>query len=217
MTYKITFKLKSPVCFQGFIMFDSILAYAYAQEQLKGVERQTERLTIDNLIDFTPMPIKMHERGYFMASWMLSDYADTVEYTGSWKKRWANEYDHLADFRKKKRKVRINAGPQKSYDMPMRLVDIPECYFYFQSEDPAEVERLIGKHIIGIGKKRKYGHGYIKSFKIEPVDYDPFEQIIRPIPVDPDNLEFVPGMEVTNVAWYPPYWMPENHALCRVK
>lgn len=212
MTYRITFQIKTPICFQGFVMFDGLIAYAYAQEQQNKVDRQTQRLSFDNIIDFTPMPIVKHPDGYFMASWMLSDYSDTVEFTGSWKKRWANEHDELANFGKRKRKVRVNAGPHKSYDMPMRLVDIPECYFYFQSADVQEVERLLKTHIVGIGKKMSQGNGLIESFEIEQIDFNPFNETIRPIPVK--EIQFKDGLYIAYVGYYPPYWLPENQKMC---
>lgn len=211
MNYKITFKIKTPMSFSGAVMFDGILAYAYAQEQLTGVDCQTQKLSYskDELIDFSPMPLVKHEDGYFMASWMF--YEDTVEYLGSWKKRWANEHDELSDFGSQKRKVRINAADFKSYDTPIRLVDIPECWFFFQSDNPDEVSRLISNHVFGIGKKTSQGNGLIESFSITPIDYNPFKNTIRPIPVG------APGPGIQFVGYYPPYWMQENQGFCRVE
>jgi len=210
--YKITFKIKTPISFQDIIMFDGIIAYAYAQEQLQGVEQQSQKLSYskDELIDFSPMPIIKHPDGYFMASWMFYEMDGVVEYLGSWKKRWANEHDHLSDFGKQKRKVRVNAANFKSYDVPIRLVDIPECWFFFQSKNVQEVERLLNKHIVGIGKKIAQGNGLIESFDIEELEYNPFEKVIRPIPTDnrDKNVRFI--------GYYPPYWMSENQGFCLI-
>jgi len=210
--YKITFQIKTPVSFQDTIMFDGIVAYAYAQDQMKGVRGQAQKLSYskDELIDFSSMPIIKHEDGYFMASWMFYEMDEMVEYLGSWKKRWANEHDHLSDFGKQKRKVRVDAANFKSYDVPIRLVDISECWFFFQSQNVQEVERLLSKHVVGIGKKIAQGNGLIKSFEIEELQHNPFDELIRPIPTIKrgDNVRFT--------GYYPPYWMSENQGFCLV-
>ena len=48
--YKITFKLLSPICFVDRPIFDGIIAYAYAKENLK--EKFYQKLNIDDIIDF---------------------------------------------------------------------------------------------------------------------------------------------------------------------
>lgn len=213
MNYKINFKIKTPLCYQGMIMFDGILAYAYAQEVLGSTNAQTQKLSYskDELIDFSPMPIVKNENGYFMASWMFYEKDGVVEYLSSWKKRWANEYDHLSDFGKNKRKVRINNSKFKSQNIPIRLIDIRECWFYFQSEDVSRVAYLIQKHIVGIGKKISQGNGLISSFEIENINHDPFKKVIRPIPVATKTRDSV------YIGFYPPYWMSENQSFCIVK
>ncbi len=216
MNYKITFQLKTPICFQEPIMFDGLIAYAYAQENSKEANISRLSYSKDQLIDFDPMPITKHSDGYFMASWMMYDKNGIIEYLGSWKKRWANEFDYLADFGKNIRKVRINNADFKSYDMPVRLVDLKEVWFYFQSNDVAEVERLLNTHIIGLGKKISQGNGLISSFVIEPLDYDPFKKIIRPIPVKEVPTNFKGELNLVYTGYYPPYWMPDNQVFCKV-
>lgn len=213
MNYKITFQVKTPISFQDILMFDGVLAYAYAQEQLKGVEQDTQKLTYskDELIDFSPMPLVMHPDGYFMASWMFFNETGAVEHLSSWKKRWANEHDELANFGKQKRKVRVNAGTFKSYSMPIRLVDVGECWFYFQSENVSEVIRLLDTHIVGLGKKIAQGYGLISSFEVAELSYNPFlNDIIRPIPTSEK------GNNVRYIGFRPPYWMSDNQGYCKV-
>ena len=72
MNYKITFQLKTPICFQEPTMFDGLVAYAYAQEN--NNEPQINRLsyTKEQLIDFKPMPIVKHKDGY------SSNWASTI-------------------------------------------------------------------------------------------------------------------------------------------
>lgn len=211
MNYKITFKLKTPVAVSDTIMFDGLVAYAFAQESSKF---NNGRLSIskDDMIDLTKMPIVYNkEEDYFFASWMLYDVDGAVEHLGSWKKRWANENDEYADFGKNIRKVRINNADYKSYNMPIRLVDLGECYFYFQSNDVDEVRRLIETHIVGLGKKVSQGNGVIESFEIEESEYM-FDNIIRPMPI----TKLTPNVVTRYIGFKPPYWLPENQKECIV-
>jgi hypothetical protein len=142
---------------------------------------------------------------------MMFDGNCAIEQTGSWKKRWANNHDQLSDFGKAKRKVDVGRGEFKSYDMPINLVSIPEVLFIIESDNISNVEYLIGKHILYLGKKRSQGYGEISDFSIEPVQN---ERIIRPVPVRflSENLEG----ELKYCAWKPPYWLPENIEPCLI-
>lgn len=214
--YKITFNMKAPICFIDKPIFDAIIAYCYAREYLGNKFKQALNYDEKELIDFEAMPIKRHKDGYFIATWMF--WEKEVEYQGSWKKRWANEHDHLADFGKLKRKVRINAGEHKSYDMPMNLHHIPKAWFYFDSEDVNEVMRLIDKWIFGIGKKTSQGYGEFSSYVIEKCDFDFQGESCRPIPISED--QFMEIMKTPNslslkyTGFRPPYWLPQNQGYC---
>lgn len=73
-----------------------------------------------------------------------------------------------------------------------------------------EVERLLNRHVVGIGKKIAQGNGLIESFNIKKLDYNPFEKVVRPIPTEKR------GNGVRFVGYYPPYWMSENQGFCLV-
>ena len=209
MNYKITFHLKSPVCFIEKPTFDGLLAWCMMKDKYGHVE---QALNVDTIDSFDDMPIIRHDDGYFMASWMM--YENDVEFTGSWKKRWANQHDHLVDFGKKKKKVRINAGEFKSYNMPLNLHSLEKVSFYFQSKNIDEVKRLLA-YLWGIGKKTSQGYGEIDFFVINAIDYNPFDgNIIRPIPVK--NVEELKGrtLSVRLMGFKPPYWLPVNQTFC---
>lgn len=215
--YKITFNMKTPICFIDRPIFDAIIAYCYAREFLGN--RFKQGLSYDKLIDFEAMPIKRHKDGYFISTWMM--WEQEIEFTGSWKKRWANEHDHLADFGKQKRKVRINAGEFKSYDMPMALHSIPEVWFYFDSDNVGEVERLLVKHLFGIGKKTSQGYGEFEDFKIEESGFDFFSEPCRPVPISEEKYFAMmkntkQSISVQYTGYRPPYWLPENQGYCLV-
>lgn len=216
-TYKIIFTLASPVSFIDTPTFDGLLSYAFAREELKG-KPFTQKLNIepDEMIDFGRMPIAIHPNGYFMASYMFWDTEKAVQHTQHWRKRWANEHDQIADFGKTQRKVQINKGAFKSYDMPMRTVAISEVWFFFQSDRLEEVKELTEKWIHFIGKKRAQGYGEISSTTIQEAEFD-FSKIFRPIPAE----LFTPDLQNIDIkfrycAWRPPYWLPANFAECVV-
>lgn len=217
--YKITFNMKTPICFIDKPMFDAIISYCYAREFLGDKFKQGLSYSEDDLLDFEAMPIKKHQEGYFVATWMM--YDQEVEYQGSWKKRWANEHDHLADFGKLKRKFRINSGKYKSYDMPLNLHHIPKVWFYFDSDDVDEVKRLIDKWIFGIGKKTSQGYGEFSSYVIEKSDFDFQGESCRPVPISEERfLKMMKAQEqnitVKYTGFRPPYWLPENQSYCIV-
>lgn len=217
-TYKIIFKLLTPVSFIDIPTFDGILSYAFAREKLKGQRFvQKLNLTKEEILDFSEMPIAMHENGYFMASRMFWDKSKAIEHTQRWRKRWANKYDGIADFGNKIRKVRINSSEFKSYDMPLRVMSIDSVWFYFQSESMQEVDRLVRKWIYFIGKKRSQGYGEISFFNIKKAEFD-FSKIFRPIPSESLKIDFqkFEKIEIRYCAWKPPYWLPENFAQCVV-
>lgn len=211
MNYKITFDLKTPVSFTAKPVFDALLAWCYIKDRHGFV---IQSLSVANIENFNQLPIIRHEKGYFMASWMQFDPSKTIEYTGSWKKRWANQHDHLVDFKGKSRKVLINAGQYKAYDMPIVLHDIRKVWFYFQSNDIDEVQRLIDTHLWGIGKKTAQGFGQIGAYKIESITHNPFTAIIRPIPVEIGDMTALKNIKTRLMAWKPPYWLPENMTYC---
>jgi hypothetical protein len=111
------------------------------------------------------------------------------------RKKWEDEHDHLADFGKRKRKVGIQAGTYKSYELPYvtHIFDSPHpqlkwspfgyVWFYFIGQ-AGEVLRLIDKYLVGIGKSAYTGKGAFSDFVIEKVDAE-FDDIrMRPVPVD---------------------------------
>lgn len=211
MNYKIIFQIKTPIAFSDNIMFDGLIAYAFAQES-KRVNNGRLSFSKDEMIDFSKMPILMDsDSKYFMASWMFYEKDNLIEHLGSWKKRWANEDDEYADFGKNIRKVRINNADFKSYNMPIRLVDVPKCWFYFQSNNLSEVERLIKTYIVGLGKKVSQGNGIIDSFEIVELENNPFDEIVRPIPTDKPNAN------TQFIGFRPPYWLPENQGHCLIQ
>jgi len=213
--YKIEFKMRSAISFVELPTFDGLLAWCYMKQKY-GIVEQKLTLTESELESFDDMPLTKHPDGYFMASWMQFDESLAIESTATWKKRWANEHDHLVDFGKKTKKVRISAGEFKSYDMPITIHDIKVCWFYFDTEEIEKVKELL-KYLYGIGKKTTQGYGEIESFSIEKISFNPFaEKVIRPIPVKPIDIVKNANLSVKMMGYKPPYWLPSNQGYCLV-
>lgn len=211
-TYKVTFKLQTPISFIDVPTFDGVLAYCYAKELQQ--EKFVQKLSYDKLeiIDFTKMPIALHQDGYFIASSM--NFGDnSVEFMEYWHKRWDNQNDSISNFGKSKRKVRIDSGIFKSYSMPISLNLIPEVWFYFQTDDIEQVKYLLDSHLVGLGKKISQGNGIIKETIIQTSDFK-FNSIYRPIPLS--LLPEIPKGAIRYCGWKPPYWMPDNMEACAV-
>lgn len=210
--------MSSPIATQQTIMFDGILAYAYFQEHAPNDQKQVGLLSYDAKFDFSKMPLVLHEKGYHIASWMLYDTTKVSEQMHTMLKKWDETNDYMADFGKSKRQVMIDRGEFKTTQIPIRIINVPQCWFYFQSENVQEVKRLIEKHIVGIGKKISRGYGFFKSFDIEEVENIFDTQILRPLPANEDDLKNLQGMQRYEYrSWKIPYWLPENFCFCRVE
>lgn len=210
--------MTSPIAMQQTIMFDGLLAYAYFQEHGPITEKSVGHLSIENKFDFTPMPIKLNNDGYFMASWLFYDQTCASEQVHTSLKKWDEASDYMSDFGKSKRQVAIDRGEFKTTQIPLRIINTPTCWFYFQSDNVNEVEYLINKHITGIGKKISRGYGFFSKFDIEPCNNIFEEKIIRPIPVKNIDMQNMNGIQRYEYrAWKPPYWLPENFTICRVE
>lgn len=204
--YKITFNFVSPICFIDQPVFDSIIAYALIKEKQGSV---IQKLNLDQIDDFSELPIKKHKDGYFISSVMF--FNENINSTGSWKKRWANKYDFIADFGKSKRKINITRSEFKSYDVPINLYSIKQGWFYFDSDNIDRVKELIDKYIVGIGKKISQGYGFFDSYTIESSNVNFDKILMRPIPANKTDL---PGI-IKYTGWKPPYWLPANMDLCK--
>jgi len=214
MLYKITFGLSTPVIYSDLPTFDALLSFCYAREHLGNSFTQKINLSKEECEVFQNMPLLRHEKGWYYASWMQFDDNHKASYQDSFKKRWANKNDDIADFKKVARKVNIRGGEYKSYMIPYELVRLRECWFYFATNELSKVEHLIEKHLRGIGKKIGSGFGAFYDYKIEEHNVDNKEQyfidnLLRPIPCD------TPLENGVMMSWKPPYWAPCNIGICK--
>lgn len=217
--YKLNLKFNTQIAFIEKPTLDGLLAYVCLKEEWGEVPQKLslteEELAQSEAIWNKRMPLKKHERGYWLASSLFYKPTRAIQDTQFWKKSWHTADDHLANFGKNKRQVNVQKGEFKSYKMPINSYHIPEAHFYFESDNPSELERMFRDEISHIGKKRSQGYGEIDSFKIVETTEKSFESdILRPIPLD--FTGFKEGHEIQFTAWKPPYWLPSNFAPCLV-
>lgn len=217
-TYKITFDFPpgGKVSFFHKPTFDAILFYAVVKEALGDDFTQKTYLENGEAQKLYPkMPIEQKD-GVFQASFAFWS-GDFVETSSSYKKRFNMKHSHIIDFGKKNREVSITRGEFKSVNNPLPLLAVSQLWFFFRSDNVAEVERLISEYITGIGKKISIGYGGFERFSIEPIPDNPFEtSIIRPMPVAPESVAALlkAGTKLQMHGYRPPYWLPENQSFC---
>ena len=226
--YKITFNLTAPVCMIDRPIFDGILIYCYMKEKFGNMY-----VDLRGKIDkdhFPDLPVRYHADGFPLSSIMFFDRS--IESTGSWKKRWDNKNDDLSDFGKNIRKIKTSGGAFKSYDMPMALHDINQCWFYFESDDIERVQYLILTQLAGIGKKTSQGFGFYSEFRIDDaeIDMDFDIDVMRPRKLDlPSTKKLIEyrltaamqqkkpcGFQNQYCSWRPAYWDADNYNWCIV-
>ena len=134
-----------------------------------------------------------------------------VESVDTWHKRWEDRYEEYVDFKGRKEKINIGSGYFKSYAMPLRIISTPKMVF-FAVGDKEEIERLLKKYLIAVGKKRRIGYGLVKDVEVFEIDKD--RSILMPggvareIPVD--YVEYYMPNEIIVSTYKIPYWLPDN-------
>ena len=220
--FKITFDFTGYASPMSFMLhqppvFDSIISYCIYNNRYR---KKTDYCTCTgkelNYTKIEPhMPIeKWKNGGFYLASNMF--YDSMIEYTDYWTKRWNRKHDDIAYFGKAKRRIHTGSGSFKSYKMPFVTMSIREAWFYFQG-DVKKVEKLIGEHLYGIGKKVNEGAGWFSSFKIEEAPTKENARVFcRPVPKAfvQDNFNIITAnsfkIKTAFGAYKPPYWLPEN-------
>ena len=207
--HKITFSMVSPICYYSVPILDSIVAYARYCTTRKSTDYHSPTGREVSHID---IPIKKHDLGFYMASYMFSD--TTAEGQDAWRKRWETKHDDLAHFGRGRRRVDISSGKYKSYDIPIVTQSVKKVWFYFDG-DPAEVRRLIIDNLPGFGKKVSIGFGWFSDVMVE-TEADDDLVYFRPLPLAfAGELARIGQRYLMRVhkafgAYKMPYWLPEH-------
>lgn len=229
--FKITFNLKSNPCFIDRPVFDSIVFHCFIKDKCGSIPHSSKDIdpniklnddfmTLDEIKK--EVPLRLHKDDYFLASSMLFNEKENLEYSENHYKRWNSKDDDLANFGKNKRQISIQAGKFKSYIIPRVLHTINKVWFYFDTDNLKYLEYLIDTYLFGIGKKVSSGHGEIESKTIEIVDFNPFEkEIIRPIPINSIKNNTIETFDlnkvkIVSIRRLPPYHSSINKEKCFV-
>jgi hypothetical protein len=233
--YRLTFRLTAPCVFIDRPMLDGILAYALWREREPTAPQKLSH-TLEEIAAFQAMlrehlPLAWSEHGYPLASHLL--WNKQQEQIAVKRKKWDNDHDHLASFGKNVRKVRVNAGEYKSYELPRvtNTFDSPHpklafspfghVWFNFVSNDTERVCALLDTHIAGIGKDVSQGQGSWSEYIVEE-QAEPFVScLMRPVPQDSVSREELSQVLAAHgtastrlMAWRPPYWDARQAVVC---
>ena len=216
--YKLSAHLASAIVFIDRPMPESLLYYALACEHFGGPPPQKLHLRKEELLPVDDIPLVRDPAGWFRCSWMMWDETRHAEFTASWKKRWASQCDHLADFGKSKAKVDTQRGSYKSYDVPLAAHAIEQVWFFLETDNPVRLLELLNKWVPAIGKKIGSGYGRVVEWELEKLQQADTSLLTqRPIPA---NLLPASGnlaeRRLGFAGWLPPYWLPDHQQLCSI-
>ncbi len=153
-------------------------------------------------VEIPPFPIK--ENGMFHASISFFDInrqALEILYK-RFEDRWAGG----------KRKISKASGYFKDY--MIQHIYIPSRTVFFYVCGDKEVLSPLCRLIVSLGDNTRVGWGAVRSFTIEVMDEDwsIVKDGIAMRPIPEHLLEYT--SEKIALGWRPPYWAPENTAIC---
>lgn len=155
---KVIAIMRSNPILNGYIYLDGILSFARLRSFLgDDYYSLPSRGKIYNF----DLPL-MKKNGSFLCSY--AKYKKN-EYVNKWRKRFDIKY---ALKYKDKKKVKINSGIYKNYNMPI-IVNAIKKISWICIGDKEEIGNLL-KKVIGIGKKRSQGYGIVDKWIIKETD-----------------------------------------------
>lgn len=215
MIYKATMHLGSPINISERPVFDALLYYAYMAERVSKYDfLSPSGAELHEIIKTVHLPLNSQD-GFYLCSYAF--YSEYVLGMDSWKKRWNSRHDDYADFGKAMRRVNTASGDMKSYSVPFPAMSVQKLWFYYDTNSPEEVRRLLDNYLVGIGKKVAIGFGWIKNIEYELADDSSIYRVYcRPLPkefVGPNIMAMFPSfpkMTRRPGAYKPPYWYPPH-------
>lgn len=214
MPLRVTARLQGAVAMpNGPIMIDALLAWAVAQTRglppLSVVGTQNaERIQI-------PIARSACDR-----IWMCSEAQYTVDAT---EHRWVNRKFPISEAQMfgvdKFRRIKISAGAQKSYRLPLETVHVAgDTVTWFVDGDADEIRALL-PIVSHLGKRRAVGAGKVQAWNVTPCETWPGFPVVR----DGQPLRSLPlgwdGVEDSDRAYRvlePPYWRHEAEEECLI-
>lgn len=220
-SYTLFVKFYSPLVYYHLPTLDALIAYCLAKEasQTRGFYQLPCRIPKNNQgVDLLNKIIEHKGGGDGVPiSSYLQPLEKPLEFMDSWKKRFDSKHSYLADFGRARRRIDTASGQYRSYNMPLPAKIISSCFFSFIGEGEKVVE-LITNNIIGIGKKRSEGFGWIDRLELKE-NTQTWQDILqmRPVPlwlVENHNLSLEGEKKICG--WKPPYWDKNNICECIV-
>ena len=208
--YEITFKLISPICTYDPIPFDALLVHALYNSRKRPTDAKVPGIQSDRSLKLH-LPLKKSNRKYghrfYLASFGIIDGGkDGMEH---WRKRWHEQNDFLVDFGKSKRRIDTASGDYRSYNMPIPTIQAEEIKFYFESENPEEVEKILFD-LAGIGKNVNSGYGWFSDFTINQKETNKKLIFYRYLPSSYEMRKWMERNKINytekNGRYFPPYW-----------
>jgi CRISPR type IV-associated protein Csf3 len=205
MRYKLNIELETAINFIDPIYFDALLLSLYIKDQFGFVPTQLE-IKKEDIIELPNGLIVKHEEGFYLASQLMYEAQD-IQFTSYFTKHFDVKNAHFAKF-KGKRKILVNKGEYKSYQLPQLLHSIKDVYFVFESDNIEAVKMLLEKHFFALGKKRNRGWGIVKEWNITKTE----EKIKRFAPIEIEKAD--PNAPIIYLRKTPPYWSMEDAVPC---
>jgi hypothetical protein len=215
MIYKATLSLGSPVSLSERPVFDALLYYCYMAERVSKYDYLSPTgAELRDIINKVRLPLNS-QGDFYLCSYAF--YGESAMGMDSWKKRWNSRHDEYADFGKGMRRINTASGEFKSYSVPFPAMSVDKIWFYYDTNQPDEVRRLLDDYLVGIGKKVSIGFGWVTRIDYELADSNSlYRTYCRPLPPEfiNDNMLVMfpkfPKMCLRPGAYKPPYWYPEH-------
>ena len=216
---RITATMRSPIAaVQPWISLDGPLALAVLKDAFP--DDWYDRMGAPPG-DMAPIPLPLAAVDSDSTKWYWAASMGTYDYTEStvrFRKRWDEGHDDVVGFSpKRKPRIQFDGLHFKARDMPIIVRSTKEIT-WFANGNRDEVLRLLAAYITYIGKHANVGYGRVGSFEVSATDTDMSCYIdgnpSRPIPCDLAWIDR--DRRVEFCGFRPPYWAPQNQALCYV-
>jgi CRISPR type IV-associated protein Csf3 len=204
--------LRSGVVADKFLPLDGILYYQFFRDKYgHQIITTPGSSSVDGDVC---LPIAVENEGsenwYYKCSW--AQWSDDYEGQEHWNKRFDSALSDIVDFGKRRGKVIVEQGKFKAYHMPIfyrasRWID------WYMVGDVDGVNFLLST-LTNIGKKASQGWGRVYQWEVSEMEDDLSifhnGRLMRGIPIDDVDKNFVLHHHVANYGIRPSYWLREN-------
>lgn len=166
------------------------------------------------------LPLAIERSGqHWVSRTSAAQYEVAARDTAHWTKRF--DLDDALGYLEADRSVSLKSGTYRLQRQPLYLEVTGEIVWHVMGEGEA-VERLLTRHVRGLGKKRGYGLGRVLRWRVEPCAEDLSLRradgaLARPVPLLHKRLgKLVEASAVAQIQANPPYWTGHYPEACAV-